>query len=74
MDRDEVKITSKFIKDLISKVVRDSLRKKLGYDVEFQFGDIMITQDDDNAHMDLAVSANISRDELLKILKDNGLL
>lgn len=74
MDRDEVKITRKFTKDLISKIIRDKLHKKVGYDVEIQLGDIMITQDDDNAHIDLAVSANISRDELLKILTDIGLL
>lgn len=73
MGIDEIKITQKITKDFISKIVKDSLRKKFGYDVDIQFGDILITQDDDKAHMDLSVSANISRDELVKVLKASGL-
>lgn len=74
MGIDEIKITQKITKDFISKLVKDSLRKKFGYDVDIQFGDIMIIQDDDKAHVDLTVSANIGRDELMKVLKANDLV
>lgn len=74
MGMDEIKIKQKITKDFISKQAKDWLRKMFGYDIDIQFGDIMIIQDDDKAHVDLTVSANISRDELMKVLKNTGLL
>lgn len=73
MGMDEIKITSKSTKGLISKIVRIFLRKKTGYDVDVQFGDIFITKDDDKAHVNLSVSADLSMDELAKILQAVGL-
>lgn len=67
---DEIKITRKDTQDFISKKVRNGLRKKSGYDVDIQFGNIFITQDNEKVHADLTVSADISKEELMKILKD----
>ena len=67
-DKDEVKITSKIIKDFLSKSASSLLRKKLGSDIDVQFGDIIITNGDVKAHVELSVSADINSDELIKLL------
>lgn len=67
-DKDEVKITSKIIKDFLSKSARGLLRKKLGSDIDVQFGDIIITNGDGKAHAKLSVSADINSDELIRLL------
>lgn len=69
MTKDEVKITSKIIKGFFSKVSRSLLRKKLGSDIDVQFGDIIITNDDEKAHVELSISADINSDELIKLLE-----
>ena len=69
MAKDEVKITSKTIKNFFSKYVRSQLHKNLGSDIDIQFGDIIITNDDEKAHVELSVSADINSDELIKLLE-----
>ena len=69
MAKDEVKITSKTIKNFFSKYVRSQLHKNLGSDIDIQFGDIIITNDDEKAHVELSVSADIDSDELIKLLE-----
>lgn len=69
MAKDEVKVTSKISKNFLSKIVRSSLRKKLGSDIDIQFGDIIITNDDEKAHVELSVSGDINSDELIKLLE-----
>lgn len=73
MSRDEVKIRLDSKKGWIYPITNFILRKKIGYDVDVQFLDIHITNDEDKAHVDLNVSAELSMDELARLLKAVGL-
>lgn len=70
---DEVKIVSKFTRSVISKLVKVVLHKKLGYNVDIQLNDVKATITDGKTHVHLDVDAELSKEELLKILKNIGL-
>ena len=70
---DEMKIVSKFTTNMISKLVKMVLRKKFGYDVDIQLNEIKTTINEGRTHVHLDVDAELSKDELVKILKGVGL-
>ena len=70
---DEMKITSKFTTNMISKLIKMVLSKKLGYSVDIQLNAINATIVDGKTHVHLDVDAELDKDELTKILKNIGL-
>lgn len=70
---DEMKIVSKFTTNMISKLVKMVLRKKLGYNVDIQLNEIKTTITDGTTHVHLDVDAELEKEELMKILKNIGL-
>lgn len=70
---DEMRIVTKFTKGIISKIVKKIIRKKTGYDINFQFNSLVITIDDGRAKLHMDVDAELDKDVLNKILKDTGL-
>ena len=70
---DEMKIVSKLTTNMISKLVKMVLRKKFGYDVDIQLNEIKTTINEGRTHVHLDVDAELSKDELVKILKGIGL-
>ena len=70
---DEMKIVSKFTTNMISKLVKMVLRKKLGYNIDIQVNEIKTTITDGKTHVHLDVDAELEKEELVKILKNIGL-
>ena len=70
---DEMKIVSKFTTNMISKLVKMVLRKKLGYNIDIQVNEIKTTITDGKTHVHLDVDAELEREELMNILKKIGL-
>lgn len=70
---DEMKIGSKFTTGIISKLVSMVIRKKLGYDVELKLNEVNATVIDGKTHVHLDVDAELSKEELMKILASIGL-
>ena len=70
---DEMKIVSKFTTNMISKLVKMVLRKRLGYDIDIQLNEIKTTITDGKTHVHLDVDAKLEKEELVKILKKIGL-
>lgn len=70
---DEMKIVSKFTTNMISKLVKMVLRKKLGYNVDIQLNEIKTTITDGKTHIHLDVDAELEKEELMNILKKIGL-
>ena len=68
---DEMKITSKFTTNIVSKIITKILKQKLGYNAELKLNAIKINLDDEQAHIHLDVDADISKEELLKIISTN---
>lgn len=68
---DEMKITSKFTTNIVSKIITKILKQKLGYNAELKLNAIKINLDDEQAHIHLDVDADIGKEELLKIISTN---
>lgn len=69
---DEMKIVSKFTTNMISKLVKMVLRKKLGYNIDIQLNEIKTTITDGKTHVHLDVDAELEKEELMNILKKIG--
>ena len=70
---DEMNIVSKFTTVMISKIAKKVLQKKLGYDIDVQLNEIKASIADGKTHIHMDVDAELSKEELLKILKNIGL-
>lgn len=70
---DEMKISSKFMRNLIAKLVKKTVKKKAGYEMDIQLNEFTATVTDGTAHVHLSVDAELNKDELTKILETIGL-
>lgn len=70
---DEVKVSSKFTKNLISKLVKRVIKKKIGCEVDVCLNGLIVTVTEGTAHIHLSVDAEVNKDELTKILGVIGL-
>lgn len=66
---DELKVTSKFMTMMISKLVKTVIYKKFGYDVNIRINEIGVTSVDKNIHVHLNVDGDIDSDEFKKFTK-----
>lgn len=70
---DEMRIASRFLTNLVSKVINVVLRKKLGYDINIKLNEVRAINNDEKLKVHLDVDCELSRDELNKILESIGL-
>lgn len=70
---DEMKINSKFLRNLIAKFVKREVKKKAGYEVDIQLNEFTATVTDGTARVHLNVDAELGKDELTKLLAAIGL-
>ncbi len=67
-----MKIVSKFTTGIVSKLAKMVIKSKLGYDVDIELNQIKMTVVDGKTHIHLDVDAELSKEELGKILKSIG--
>lgn len=70
---DELKIKTKLMRGMLSKVIEMLIRTKTGYKVKIQLNDIDVTITDDVAHIHLNVDGDINTNEFKKISRIIGL-
>lgn len=70
---DEMKISSKFMRNLVAKLVKRAVKKKVGYEVDIQLNELTATVADGTAHVHLNIDAELNKDEFIKILGTIGL-
>ena len=66
---DVLKIKTKFIQNILSKIIETLIQKKTGYKIKIQLKDIDMTITEDNAHISLNAEADMSINELKKVTK-----
>lgn len=69
MDEMYLKLSTKFTKGIIAKLITKTVLKKIGYKVDFQFNEIDIKTEDGKIKLHANVDAEISNDEFMKILR-----
>lgn len=71
---DEMKISSKFLTGIVSKIIDKLVRKKLGVDVGVQINSVQATMQEGNTHLHLDVDADMKKEDLENLLKKAGIL
>lgn len=70
---DELKIKSKFMNTIVSKLISMAIRKKFGYKIDLQINDVEVTVVEDKAHVHLNADAEIDTNEFKKFTRIIGL-
>lgn len=70
---DEMRIQSRFLTMIISKIINVILKKKLGYRIDCRLNQIHTTVTDGKIHLHLDLDGELEKEELMKILKDIGI-
>ena len=73
MDELKLNLETNFIRSLISKIIRKSIKKKIGSDLDILINQITIKSVDGKVHMHFDADAEITTQELMKLIKTIGL-
>lgn len=66
---DILKIKTKFMQNILSKIIETLIQNKTGYKIKIQLKDIDMTITEDNAHINLNAEADMNINELKKVTK-----
>ena len=66
---DILKVKTKFMRSVLSKILSAIIRKKTGYNIKIQLNDIDVVITDDNAHICLDVEGDMNANEFKKFTK-----
>lgn len=69
MDEMRVKLSTKFMRNLVSKLIARAIRKKLGCNVEIQLNDLDVSVIDGETNIKTNVEVKLNNDEFMKIMK-----
>ena len=71
---DELKIKSSFMRNLLTKIISRTIKKKYGYDVDILLNDLVVTFDSNGqAHLHTNIDLYMDKNELTKIVKSIGI-
>lgn len=70
---DELKISSKFMKGVLSGIIKAIIRNRFGYDVKVNIEDFGVVFTDGKAHVHLKADAEMNSHEITKILGTMGM-
>ena len=73
MDEMLIKLRTKFMKNIVSKLIGKAIQSKTGYKVTIQFNDLDANFNDGEITINANLEAKIDKQEFMKILKSEGL-
>ena len=73
LDEMKVKLSTKFMRNIVSKLIAKAIYKKFGYKVNIQLKELDISVVDGEAKINTNVEVNIDNNEFMKIIKSAGL-
>ena len=73
MDEMKVKLSSKFMRNIVAKLIAKVLYKKLGYEIDIQLNDLDISVVDGETKISTNVDLKLDSKEFIKIMKSLGL-
>lgn len=69
----KLKLSTKFMRGIVSKLIAKAVYKKYGYKIDIQLKELDINVIDGDATINTNVEVKVSSDEFMKIIKDIGL-
>lgn len=73
MDEMKVKLSTKFMKNIVSKLIARTIYKKTGYKVDIQLDDLDIWSINGDTTIKVNVEARLKSDEFNKIMNSIGM-
>ena len=73
MDEMKIKLSTKFMRGIVSKLIARAIYKKTGCKVSIQLDELDISFIDGDANIKTTVGAKLNGDEFVKLMKSIGL-
>lgn len=73
MDELKLKLSTRFMRNMVAKLIARAIRKKYGYKVNIQLNDLDIRVIDGNTKVSTNVEVSFNNEEFMKIMNDIGL-
>jgi predicted acetyltransferase len=73
MDEMKVKLSTRFMRSIVSKLIAKAIYKKFGYKVNVQLNELDVSVIDGEANIKTNVEVKIDNKEFMKIIKEVGL-
>jgi hypothetical protein len=73
MDELKMRLTTKFMRNLVSKLIAKTIYKKLGYKIDIQLNDLDVSIVDGETRLNTNVEVKLDSKEFMKIIKSIGL-
>ena len=73
MDEMKLRLSTRFMRSLVSKLIAKAIYKKFGYKVDIQLNDLDISIIDGEANINTNVEVKINNGEFMKIMKSIGM-
>lgn len=70
MDEMKLTLSTKFMRNVVAKIIAKIVYKKTGYKVNIQLNELDINVIDGETHISTSVEAKLSSDEFIKIIKN----
>ena len=70
---DEMKIKSGLMTGIVSKLIKRSIKKHLGCEMDITIQDLSLLSNDEKTHIHISVDGMMTKDEIKKLLKEIGL-
>ena len=72
MDEMKLKLSTKFMRNMVSKLISRTIYKKIGYRVDIQLNDLDVHIIDGETKIDANVEIKINSNEFMKIMNSIG--
>ena len=73
MDEMKVKLSTKFMKNIVSKLIAKAIYKKTGYKVDIQLDDLDVLSFNGDTTIKVNVEARLKSEEFNKLVKSIGM-
>lgn len=73
MDEMKLKLSTRFMRNIVAKLMARMIYKKTGYKVDIYLNELDVSVIDGETHISTSVDAKLSSSEFMKIVKTIGL-
>ena len=74
MDELKLVLSTKFMRGIITKMIRKAIFKKTGYEIDIQINKIKVETYDDKICLHMDANAEINSEDFANIVKSSGLI
>lgn len=73
MDEMKLKLSTRFMRNIVSKLIARTIYKKYGYKVDIQLNDLDVSMVDGETRVSTNVEVKLNSSEFMKIMKSIGM-